>query len=205
MAMKLVTYTYLLALSTTVLAVIPKPPELANVAVVEGANGPGIAYLCFNGAAAQRRKETLLGLGANSRGKHDHQPNPPNIVKILIFVPRLQISLLPCLKRMLSIVVLRKGLTDDVRGCAMDASQYPYGDVYPDGTPKQGDAANFGPFKNNCTSHDLRLSHAARLLLHPLPLRRRMRKHFCPLQSTLSDTYKRSTCFSTAQFAYPLH
>ena len=29
-------------------------------------------------------------------------------------------------------------------------SNYVVGDAYPDGTVKTGDAANFGPFKNNC-------------------------------------------------------
>ena len=31
----------------------------------------------------------------------------------------------------------------------MDGTSYPYGDVLPDGTPKTGDSANFGLFKNN--------------------------------------------------------
>lgn len=34
----------------------------------------------------------------------------------------------------------------------MDASYMPVGDQSPDGTPKTGDAANYGLFKNNCRS-----------------------------------------------------
>lgn len=34
----------------------------------------------------------------------------------------------------------------------MNGHVYPYGDVYPGGIPKTGDAANFGLFKNNCTA-----------------------------------------------------
>ena len=36
------------------------------------------------------------------------------------------------------------------RGEKLSASAYRFGDQYPNGRPKTGDAANFGLFKNNC-------------------------------------------------------
>ena len=42
--------------------------------------------------------------------------------------------------------------------CSMSGTSYPLGDLLPDGTPKTGDSANFGLFKNNCEDLDLVVS-----------------------------------------------